>query len=783
MNRMNNILSKLATVAALMITVAVMAVPRGKYAKATAEKSDSIVADTVVSSLTDDNGFPIVRWLPGEIRDTTQYQAEMEARRLRDLQAKINVMTRCYGDSVVLRWAADDYVTWRFLNHVGVNIVRMDEETFQTDTLVMGLKPLTLEHLRTRYAETDSVAGMAMGALYGEGQMTQQESSYETGSVGSLYDVSQEQQLQYGIALLASEWRQDVAESIALRYTDRTARKGRKYTYIVRPTEYDSTLNVMVRVGMVEEVENTRFKAEPFDVKLSDSISAPSQVFITWEDRGFSSYEVERRRKGTAAWQRLNERPYIIMNSVQGGDCFYSDDVEQPGTYEYRVMAHDPFGDLTDPSPIHEVTVADMTAPAPPRLTWIEIERPHEDDPSKQILAHIHFQKDTIEADFAGCVPMYYHERITEGKWKPLVEKPLSPADTVVTVDVTNLVTGQVVVAAYDTAQNVSYSIPQLLRVSDMKSPAAPRGLCAKAEIVPTDSVPLGLIHLSWHPIDDDDIDYYEITFANDSTHEWMTRRNGIVHGDTLFTDTVAVDVNQKYIYYKVRAVDYSTNLGEYSEPLPVIRPSAIPPTVAHLDSTHVDDKAVFMRWIVGSDEQMAYHNVYRRLIDSEKTWTLLKRCDGDSVKLCNDYIDITDIPAPNSSEEYVYAVESFNFSDISSGLSLQYCTFFRGETVFSLPLRLFATYDKENDCTRLAWECDEPPAGTDWYFCIYRQGKDDERPKFLLSAQPDERDFVDYLLQPGETAYYYIQVQMEDGRESEPSNIVSVKSPTSDGK
>ena len=722
------------------------------------------------------------RFLPGEIRDTTAFFEELKSRQRKDFAANINLLVRTYGDSVVLRWAADDYVSWRYLNRVGVNIYRMDEQTMKTDTLVMGLKPATLDEFRSRYAESDSVAGMAMGTLYGEDVSKPDETMTddEPGSVGNLYDIAQDQQMQYGICLLTSEWRQDLANYLGLRFTDRTAKRGRVYTYLVAPTVIDTTNNIIIRTGLKDSVENVRYKPQAFDVQISDSISYPNGIFLSWEDRLFSSYEIERRLKGKGEWKRLNEHPYVIMNAVPGADCFYSDHVDEPGTYEYRILAHDPFGDLTEPSPVHAVTINDMTPPIPPVLTWIEIDRRNEDDPSKEVFATIHFQKDTMETDYVGCVPMYYHERITEGKWRPLIEKPLARTDTMVTIDVTNLVSGQVVVAAYDTAQNVSYSIPQLLRVSDMKAPEAPQGLKAHTALQHVDSLenPIGLITLSWQPLASEDIDYYEVVFANDSTHEFMTQKHGIVTGDTVFVDTVAVDVNQKYIYYKVRAVDYSSNVGDFSSMLQVIRPSAVPPSVAHLDSSYVDGKGIFMRWVAGNDEQMAYHHVYRRLIDSQKEWTLLRRCDADSVKACHDYIDLTDVPKVNQREEYVYAVESFNYSGISSGLSLQFCTRFTGDAVFDAPITLYGSYQEDKHLTRLVWEPKSLPEGKDWYFCIWRQGPDDDRFKFLLSADADERDFTDYLLRPGETAHYYVQIQMEDGRESEPSNIVTIKAP-----
>ncbi|MBQ8466563.1 MAG: hypothetical protein IJ546_02580 [Prevotella sp.] len=728
----------------------------------------------------DDDTIVRKRFLPGEIRDTAAFFEEMRARQRKDFAANINVLVRTYGDSVVLRWAADDYVAWRYLNRVGVNISRVDEETRMTETLVTGLKPATLEEFRSHYAESDSLAALVMGALYDENMAKNDVTKDEPGSMGALYESSQSQQLRYGLGLLASEWRQDLATRMAVRFTDRTAKRGRSYTYYISPAVIDTTGKVIIRAGMKDSVKNERFKPEPFDVTLTDSISYPNGIHLSWTDRLYSSYEIERRVQGTREWKRLNKLPYVIMNIVPGADCIYGDNVDEPGTYEYRVIAHDPFGELTEPSPVHAVTISDMRPPVPPRLTWIEIDRRNADDPSKEIFATIHFRKDTMEADYVGAVPVYYHERITEGKWRPLVDKPLAPTDTVVTVDVTNLQTGQLAIAAYDTAHNVSYSIPQILRVSDMKAPEAPKGLKAECRLEPKDSLdlPLGLITLTWQPVENDDIDYYEVVFANDTTHTFMARKGGIVAGrDTVFVDTVAVDVNQKYIYYKVRAIDYSTNIGEFSDVLQVVRPSAVPPTVAHIDSTNVSGSGIFMRWIAGSDAQMAYHNVYRRLM-SDKEWTVLRRCDADSVKAHNNYIDLFDVPKVNSREEYVYAIESFNYSGISSGLSLQYITRFTGDAVFDTPITLYGGYEEDKHMTRLAWEVNQLPEGKDWYFCVWRQGPDDERFQFLLSAEPGERDFTDYLLRPGQTAHYYVQIQMEDGRESRPSNIVTIKAP-----
>jgi hypothetical protein len=153
--------------------------------------------------------------------------------------------------------------------------------------------------------------------------------------------------------------------------------------------------------------------------------------------------------------------------------------------------------------------------------------------------------------------------------------------------------------------------------------------------------------------------------------------------------------------------------------------------------------------------------------------------CNADSVKLVGDIIEVFDTPDASVNEQWVYAIESFNYSDVSSGISLQYMVRFDGELLFSWPITLHGDYVADQDETRLAWEMPTaPPYSGEWYFCIYRKGPDDAQPQFLMSAQPDERSFDDRLLNPGAPAQYYIMIQYADGRASEPSNTITVSAP-----
>ena len=707
------------------------------------------------------------------VEDSTQLQVGI-------VDTKIHLLSRTYGDSIVLRWAPEDYATWRYVNRVGMDVLRYSEDRpFDADTLAHRLRPFTLEQFRRRYPTTDSLAMMAAGLLYDENRTRPTATKNPPGTLGSLYEIYQEQQMRYAFALLTTEWRRDLADALAMRLVDRTAKRGKTYEYIVRPSEIDTTGQIIIRTGHIPELKNERYKPEAFTTTLTDSTIAENSVQLTWNRKKYSTFEIERRWVGakgktssTEEWQRVNDKPYIDMSPNEQGlpDTLYTmtDQVPRPGLYDYRLLAHDAFGDLTEPTKPFRVWVRDITPPSPPAITLITIDRRDSTDLSKGVFATFHLRKDTMEADYTGWHLVYYHEKDTEKQWRRLSPQQ-TPADSLLTLDVTGISTGMVAVAASDTANNTSYSIATMLRLEDLKAPGVPRNLRAQGN-------PLqGTITLDWDAPDDLDIDYYEVAYANDSTHRWVLATEQKLQ-DTRFVDTIDVTANQKYIYYKVRAIDYSTNEGFYSPVLQVIRPTLIPPIVAHIDSSWVDDNGIHMRWITSAEHFVSHHLVWRRL-HTDKEWTLIAVCNADSLADYDYELMLHDKPEYSREARYDYAIETISYSGVSSEKSLAYSVRWEGDAVFALPLKLYGEYLEDKQETRLVWEMpQQPPYKGRWYFCIFRQGPDDKAPTFLISAAKDDRIFSDRLLDPGQQASYFIRVKYADGRQSEDSNTVTVE-------
>ena len=683
---------------------------------------------------------------------------------------KIKLLARSYGDSIVLRWMPEDYVSWKYLAYHGVNVLRIDIDKpgFEVDTVAYALKPLSEEQFRAKYAENDSNALLAQGVLYGEGRLDYAQTKDKPGTFSAGMEYNSEQDISFAFAMLVAEWRKDLARDLAVGIVDRNVKPGARYQYIVQPTVWENGGILLFEPGFIEYMVNKPYEAPEYDITLQDSLISPRKVNIYWYDDKHSSFEIERREKGQTEWQRITDKPFITMlgeDDVYGYNV-YNDSVPAFGLYEYRVLAHDPFGDLTSPSKVHETNIYDNEPPTAPNLKYIQVYRPEDGDLMAKVMAKIVWEKDVIEEDLNGYIINYSNEQVTGQQWIALNDELISPNDTTCTLDVTHLTTGAICMTAVDNSGNEGRSLIQMIRLTDYKAPDIPDSLRAT---VSAD----GNILIEWNPCADDDIAYYDLAFANDTTHTFLQLNEGGIP-DTWYTDSLALNVNQKYIYYKVRAVDYSSNMGLWSPWIQVKRPHITPPTQPHLDrSGHSDAEGMHMEWIVGTDADMDYHVAYRGL-SQDGPWEVIGRYDADSLRACGYRITIDDNPPYDRENRYYYYVESFNSSPFTSK-SLAVSWLHAGPKVVKAGIELAGDYDERSQLTKLAWTTGRLPIDAPYYYCVYRKGPGEDKFKFMISVASDKAEYADNLLEKGETAQYYVMIQWRDGRQSALSNTVTV--------
>ena len=679
----------------------------------------------------------------------------------------INVVARTYGDRVYVRWAPDEYVPWKVLNGYGYLVQRVthfDNGDLQSDTIASCVHPISRKQFMERFAENDSLAGAAVQTIFGQTTSLDQ-TEHVPGTPGSIMEVYEEQQNLFGFAMLIADLRPDLAEAMGLAYTDRDVRPGRSYDYIIRPLVPDSV--VPINAGLVYKIRNDQFQPITFSTELTDSIEAPSTIRLYWPRDNYTAYDVERRKvDSNGEWTKLNERPYISMLTPTDNEDrpnLYLDAGVVPGTYEYRIRAYDSFGERTNPSEVLRVEMPDLVAPVAPNLKRIEIT--HGDTIT---LARLFWEKDSLESDMVGYLPVYYNEELLADRWLPLSGDLIEKNDTTCVVDVTGLGTGGVAIVALDEAGNMGASLPQTMRIGDLTPPMIPQNLRAI-------TTPEGVVTLLWTAVPDRDLFAYEVWFANAPNHEY-SKISPTMMKDTIYQDTISIRNNQRYVYYKVKAVDWSSNASEFTDVLPVAVPDFTPPLPCRADSIYYDDHIIKMWWIASSEASVKWHRVYRKLA-SDKSWTLLKEIDADTLK--NVRFLIEDKPDYVQDQRYYYAIETINMMGSSSGLSMQQSFLFNGPRVLDIPIKLYGDYDKQKGECHLAWETGSTPANAPFHYCVYRKGPRDDDFKFLISTKSETPSHVDRLTRPGETAEYYISIRFKDGRGSNSSNTVKIKAPS----
>ncbi len=680
----------------------------------------------------------------------------------------IHLIARAYEDRVTLRWAPSEYVPFRYLRDAGYVVTRSwgtRKDGFFNDTLAI-VKPWPMEQFKQKFAENDSLAGVAVQLMYG--QLTPSDQTEAApGSMKSIVEMYEQQQEMVGFAMYVAELRPDLAEAMGLLYTDRDVRPDIDYIYSVAPNLPDSVLHILW--GTSEVIRVGKAPDDQLRLDMSDSVSAPAQVIIYWPRLPFSAYDIERRDNG-GEWHQLNDKPYISFVTErmdENSDNFYADNVEKQGTYEYRLYAYNSFGDRIGPSEPYRVEVPDMVPPQPPTIDQFQIVYVND----SIIQATILMSKDSLEEDLVGYVAMYRNDlRDTTAQWRQLSDHVYPPGTTSCLVDVSGLSAGHVAISAFDRAGNYSYSVEQLLNIDDFTPPSPPTNL--RANVAPD-----GLLVLRWSAPPEPDVAFYEVYAANESTDLFMNRTNADQR-DTVYVDSLAQGLNQAYIYYRVKAVDGSGNSSDFSDILPVVRPNYIPPQVCRIDSVWMNDDEINMWWIQSNEVDISYHRLFRKL-DTEDTWTLMGVYRADSLRYFDNRIRFKDSPKPNMKTRYVYAVETYNLTGVTSGLSMPQTFLFTGPRIVSVSLKLQADYNKRDHETKLAWETGRvPDYNCGWYYCVYRKGPDDPDFKFLLATKSDEPQFNDFLNLPGTTAQYYVMVQYDDGRRSKPSNVVTITAP-----
>ncbi|MCF0167937.1 MAG: hypothetical protein HUJ93_04760 [Bacteroidales bacterium] len=402
----------------------------------------------------------------------------------------------------------------------------------------------------------------------------------------------------------------------------------------------------------------------------------------------------------------------------------------------------------------------DNDPPTPPRIAIFKVRR--EGKNKERAFVTIEWEKDSIEPDMVGYNIYYYHDK-NGATWTRLNDKLLAPTDTAFTCEVMALAGGFVSVSTIDKSGNEGASLPQEIDMEDFTPPAKPTGM--KHVMLPS-----GIVILRWDDNKEPDLKGYMVYSANDTTHHFLPITKS-VQRDTIAFDTLKVkNVNQRYIYYRVKAIDYAGNSSPMSDIYQVTRANFDKPGTCIPDTFWVDSSAVHIKWQTHGEHTTKEYRLYRKQA-ADRDWALVGTYDADSVK---DYVLYTADLAPyDRKNRYCYAVQGVGVMGVMGDMSHPLGVWNKGPLFVDYHLKLIGNVSQRGNAV-LDWTfSDEAPEG--YYFQIESpDGTGGWRKLITLdgSARHNERFAID----KNGTRTFRIRMQWPDGLSSKPSEAVTLK-------
>ncbi len=185
-------------------------------------------------------------------------------------------------------------------------------------------------------------------------------------------------------------------------------------------------------------------------------------------------------------------------------------------------------------------------------------------------------------------------------------------------------------VVAVDEYEREYSSFPRLVMSLDTIPPAVPAEI--EYEI---DS--MGVLNLKWKTNDETDFLGYKVFSSYDTSANFILRHEYFIP-EAKFTDSIALNTEKKYVYYKLISVDERNNRSAFSELIRVRIPDKIAPTEPQFHEFLPGKGVIYLKWHPSPSDDVVKQTLYRRAIDSEPGWRLISEWSGDEIVY--EYLD-----------------------------------------------------------------------------------------------------------------------------------------------
>jgi len=528
---------------------------------------------------------------------------------------KLKLIAEATGNFVILRWSPLDVTSWEWGIEHGYVLERItmsgpdglfnNADKIASHTIISDpILPIPESEWES-LAANDDMAGVAAGAVYGEGFMVDTLSSSD---LMSAYNVNQEQENRFGFSLFAADQAFYIAEALGLGYLDQSVVAGYEYAYRITPK--DAPTSTIVQNGTVL-IDPGNVEALPAPTGIA-AIPGDGTVSVSWTKEGtaekYTSFIIERSSDNGATFQKVNENPVIFTTpaNVQTDQLMFMDSLETNGElYIYRVKGVTPFG-LEGPES-DTIHVIGKPNPLPTRPS---IQMINED--TEGIMTIRWDFPTSFESDIDGFD--IYRAAKRQGAYEK-INNAVLPVNQREHFDNDPLPTNYYMIKALDVNGYELESYASMGQLADETPPDPPVGLNGE-------SSPDGVVKLYWTPNSEDDLLGYKVYVSNQDAGEFLQVTTSIVK-DTVFFHPINIQTLSENIYFKVKALDFRENRSEFSQSVQVERPDIIPPSPPSVTQFEARMSGIDLTWIESSSDDVVKHQLQRKAMH-EATWETL---------------------------------------------------------------------------------------------------------------------------------------------------------------
>lgn len=535
---------------------------------------------------------------------------------------KFVVISKSFGNSIVLRWIPLDYGVWKKYD-AGFIIERTTNGT-PNSLMIDSVKVWSEEQwqVQIKGENTDDIkikyASIAAQMSYGSKLNT----TFNNSLSADALNLATEQEVRHSYAMLSADYSPIAADGLGLRYSDNKVQIGKDYQYKIFPITNNAKdiSEVDTLYAYVNCVEyNPPATLPTFFIEEQDHLLHLRVDLTLFEDE-FSGFLIERSESKNGNYKLLSKTPTVIFKEENNSsyELSYYDILGQNNKkYFYRLIGITAFGEWSPPSKPTGGEGLDKTLSEHPTIIDAI------GDKGKGVSIKWEMPEVSDLAGFWVGRATNLHGPFTLTHKKLLSTTTKSFFDNNPDYSSKNYYH----IIAVDRAGNMSVSQVYYAALRDNTPPPIPNNLIGK-----TDST--GWMLLRWDAVKAPDLKGYNVFFSNDSTHEFSIL-TGKLAEQNYYLDSISTTALNKNIYYKVTAVDKNLNESESSKILEVNRFHDFKLQTPIISDINSDDQKISLAWRKSSHPLVSGYKVFIKQ-SGTKQWKLHKTISDPNITNLN---------------------------------------------------------------------------------------------------------------------------------------------------